>query len=51
MSITAKVTDPDGVASVTLQYQVVLPGSYIELADPAYAAVFNAMADPTKKTA
>ncbi len=27
--ITAKVTDPDGVAAVSLSYQVVLPGSYI----------------------
>ena len=34
--ITAKVTDPEGVASVTLQYQVVMPGQYIELTDLAY---------------
>ncbi|MBI3417441.1 MAG: lamin tail domain-containing protein [Verrucomicrobia bacterium] len=34
--ITAKVTDPDGVASVMLQYQIVDPGSYIELDDEAY---------------
>jgi hypothetical protein len=34
--ITAKVTDPDGVASVALHYQVVEPGQYIELTDPAY---------------
>ncbi len=34
--ITAKVTDPNGVASVTLQYQVVLPGEYIEIADAIY---------------
>lgn len=27
--ITAKVTDPQGVASVELQYQVVLPGQYL----------------------
>ena len=27
--ITAKVTDVDGVASVSLEYQVVLPGAYI----------------------
>ncbi|MCK4999651.1 MAG: lamin tail domain-containing protein, partial [Anaerohalosphaera sp.] len=26
---TAKVTDPDGVDSVTLSYQIVVPGSYI----------------------
>ncbi len=29
VSITAKVTDPDGVQSVTLEYQVVDPGHYI----------------------
>lgn len=34
--ITAKVTDPDGVQSVTLEYQTVLPGSYIRLSDVAY---------------
>jgi hypothetical protein len=28
-TLTAKVTDPDGVESVTLHYQVVLPGSYL----------------------
>ena len=39
--ISAKVTDPDGVASVTLQYQIVSPGAYIELADPAYTNAAN----------
>ncbi len=34
--ITAKVTDPDGVRGVSLEYQVVLPGSYIRLSDAAY---------------
>jgi Lamin Tail Domain/CotH kinase protein/Immunoglobulin domain/Bacterial TSP3 repeat len=34
--ITAKITDPDGVTNVVLQYQLVDPGSYIELADAAY---------------
>ncbi|MBN1851135.1 MAG: lamin tail domain-containing protein [Pirellulales bacterium] len=29
VTITAKVTDPDGVQSVQLEYQVVLPGNYI----------------------
>lgn len=32
--ITAKVTDPDGVASVELQYSLILPGSYV----PAFTA-------------
>ncbi len=39
--ISAKVTDPNGVASVTLQYQIVSPGAYIELADPAYTNAVN----------
>ena len=34
--ITAKVTDPDGVAVVTLAYQPVDPGAYIRITDPAY---------------
>jgi len=29
VTITAKVTDPDGVASVILQYQIIEPGHYI----------------------
>ncbi len=33
--LTIKATDPDGVASVNLEYQVVLPGSYI----PAFIPV------------
>ncbi len=36
VTVTAKVTDPDGVASVTLQYQIVKPGSYIARFDPEY---------------
>ena len=34
--ITAKVTDPDGVTNVMLHYQIVDPGSYIEITDAAY---------------
>jgi hypothetical protein len=34
--ITARVTDPDGVTAVTLWYQVVEPGRYIQLEDPEY---------------
>jgi len=36
VTITAKITDPESVAGVTLKYQVVSPGSYIELTDAAY---------------
>ncbi len=36
VTITVKVTDDDGVDSVTLDYQLVDPGSYIRLSDPEY---------------
>lgn len=36
VTVTAKVTDPDGVASVSLKYQVVNPGAYIRKTDAAY---------------
>ena len=36
VTITAKVTDSDGVADVTLSYQVVNPGSYINIKDSQY---------------
>lgn len=36
--ITAKVTDPDGVAGVTLAWQGVEPGAYIRKKDAAYTA-------------
>lgn len=34
--ITTKVTDPQGVADVTLSYQIVAPGSYLRRDDEAY---------------
>ena len=36
VTVTAKVTDADGLASVTLLYQLVNPGNYICITDPAY---------------
>jgi hypothetical protein len=36
VTITAKVTDTDGVASVTLKYQLLDPGNYIAVTDTAY---------------
>ena len=36
VKITVKVTDDDGVQAVTLHYQLVDPGNYIELGDPEY---------------
>jgi len=44
VKITAKVTDPEGVTSVALRYQLVDPGSYIELTDPAYMTNWTAVA-------
>ncbi len=38
VTITAKVTDPDGVKNVTLMYQLVNPGNYIARLDPQYGA-------------
>ncbi|MBI4604250.1 MAG: lamin tail domain-containing protein [Planctomycetes bacterium] len=35
--VTVKATDPDGVAKVTLEHQVVDPGAYVALTDPEYA--------------
>lgn len=34
--ITAKITDPDGIGPVALEYQLVEAGSYIRLTDSAY---------------
>jgi len=36
VTVTAKVTDRDGVASVTLMYQLVEPGHYIRVTDGQY---------------
>jgi hypothetical protein len=38
VTVTAKVTDPDGVAGVVLQYQPVNPGGYINIKDAQYQA-------------
>lgn len=39
--VSAKVTDPDGVAAVTLSCQFVEPGSYIRKSDAAYEMPAN----------
>jgi hypothetical protein len=41
--ISAKVTDPDGVLSVILQYQVVEPGDYIKHDDPRFTTRWNSL--------
>jgi autotransporter-associated beta strand protein len=37
VTVTARITDPDGMGAVTLSYQVVDPGNYIRKTDAAYA--------------
>ena len=37
VTITAKVTDPNGVASVNLEYRIVLPGTYVRKTDAAFS--------------
>jgi len=44
VTITMKVTDPEGVDDVTLEYQLVDPGDYIEIIDPRYATQWTAVA-------
>jgi len=36
--ITIKATDPDGITSLVLEYQVVKPGEYIRVDSPGYAS-------------
>jgi len=44
VTITALVTDPDGVASVSLQYQLVDPGNYINIDDAEYQTQWTTVA-------
>ena len=44
VTITAKVTDADGVASVACLYQLVSPGAYIRKTDAAYASDWTTLA-------
>lgn len=41
VTVTAKATDPGGIAGMAIEYQVVEPGSYIRLTDAAYTASAN----------
>jgi hypothetical protein len=43
VTITAKVTDSDGVNRVILDYQIVEPGSYIRITDPEYDTDWNTL--------
>jgi autotransporter-associated beta strand protein len=44
VTVTAHITDPDGMGAVTLAYQVVSPGAYIRKTDAAYASSWTALA-------
>lgn len=44
VTITMKVTDPQGVQAVTLEYQLVDPGNYIEIDDPRYETNWTSLA-------
>ncbi|MGK0185292.1 MAG: hypothetical protein ACI9R3_001068 [Verrucomicrobiales bacterium] len=44
VTISAKVTDPDGVAAVSLNYQLVNAGDYIALSDERYATEWTNIA-------
>jgi hypothetical protein len=43
VTISAKITDPDGVAEATLLYQLVNPGDYIALSDERYATEWTSV--------
>jgi hypothetical protein len=43
VTITMKVTDPDGVQSVNLEYQAVDAGAYIRITDASYNAGWNTL--------
>ena len=45
--VTAKITDPDGISAVQLEYQVVEPGDYLSINDPRYATNWTAIAMTT----
>jgi len=44
VTVTAKVTDANGVDDVTLSYQVVEPGSYITIKDSQYYSIWTNVA-------
>ncbi len=44
VTVSAVVTDADGIGAVTLAYQVVQPGAYIAIQDAAYATQWTTVA-------
>ena len=43
VTVTAKITDADGIGPVELLYQMVKPGSYVPLTDDAYESNWTAL--------
>ena len=43
VTVTAKITDPQGVASVALEYQLVEPGTYVRKIDPTYTTSWTSV--------
>lgn len=43
VTVSATLSDSDGVAVVTLEYQIVEPGAYVRLTDPAYEKGWTAL--------
>ncbi len=41
VTVTARITDPDGLGPVTLAWQAVDPGNYIRRTDPAYQTAWT----------
>jgi hypothetical protein len=44
IQVRALITDADGITSVRVSYQIVPPGAYIRLGDPAYQTNWTALA-------
>lgn len=44
VTVTAKITDPDGTGTVSLLYQTVDPGAYIRKTDSTYATAWTSVA-------
>lgn len=43
VTVSARITDPDGVGAVSLAYQIIDPGAYIRLTDAAYQTTWTAV--------
>lgn len=43
VTVTARITDPDGMGPVSLSYQLVDPGAYIRVSDTAYPTTWTSV--------